>query len=104
MALAAFFPLSRETISTKLAFLIREPKDEGKEQHLLSGPPYPDHLPGDTDEGNCGQIRAEQIRKLIRRFEGTMRKPSAIDKDTEGRASVTKKVNDFTFQNRGQLS
>lgn len=103
MALAALLPLRRGTISTKLAYLIRESREERKEQHLLSGPPYPDHLPGQTDEGHCGQIRVGQIRKLIERVEGTMRKAPAMDKDTEGRASLTENVNGSTFQNSGQI-
>lgn len=104
MALAAFLPLRRGIISTKLAYLIRESREERKEQHLLSAPPYPDHLPGHTDEGNCGQIRVGQIRKFIEQVEGTMRKPPAMDKDDEGRASLTENVNDSTFQNSGQLA
>lgn len=96
MALAAFFPLRRGTIWLNFT---REPKEKRKEQHSLSGPPYPDYLPGHTDEGDCGQIRVEQIRKLIRRVEGTMREPPARDKDTED-----KNVSDSTFQDAGQIS
>lgn len=104
MALAAFLPLRRGIISTKLASLIRESRDEFKEQHLLSAPPYPGHLPGHTDEGKCAQIRVGQIRKFIERVEGTMRKPPAMDKGAEGRAPLTENVNDSTFQNSGQIS
>lgn len=72
----------------------REPKEDRKEQDSLSGPPYPDHLPGHTDEGDCGEIRVERIRKLIRRVEGTMR---------EQPASPTKHVGDSTFRTQDRL-
>lgn len=103
MALAAFLPLSRGTISAKLSYLVREPKEERKEQHLLSGPPYPEHLPGHTDAGERGEARVKQLRKLIRHVEGTMRKPPAMNQNIEGRATLIKKVNDSTFQNSGHI-
>ncbi len=72
----------------------RDRKEERKEQHSLGGPPYPDHLPGHTGEGDCGQIRVERIRKLIRRVEGTMR---------EQPASPTQNVGDSTFKTQDRL-
>lgn len=91
MAWAAFLPLRRGTIRLNVT---RELKEERKEQHSLSGPPYPDHLPGHTDDGDCGQIRIERIRKLIRRVDGTM---------GEQPASPAKHVGDSTFRTPDRL-